>query len=280
MFTVKNRRFGLNLHLPIPSCAYMKLHAAQPIDIWKPIRHLKAHFHSLEEMNVLEEMNAFNMSVVSMPQSHHYTSAAAEAQDARLINCFLDYGVDPKLMRRLQNSCNTASTMYPPAEHMLAPGVVFLIGPVLNNRAFTKDSIRDVDILLLLRTDKESKLRGKIKKQLQTFFLGRDHSWKLVDWDTRRDFLKDSLNHDRGPIHVMTQVAHSGVFDYNRRFESSVDMFSTASVVDTYRLHSSIFAFLMGKPHVISDDSKMRLTLTREAAFQTSEAPRHRSIQG
>jgi hypothetical protein len=64
VFTVKNRRFGLNLHLPIPSCAYMKLHAAQPIDIWKPIRHLKAHFHSLEEMNVLEEMNAFNMSVV------------------------------------------------------------------------------------------------------------------------------------------------------------------------------------------------------------------------
>ena len=76
----------------------------------------------------------------------------------------------------------------------------------------------------------------------------------------------------------MKQVPHSRVFDYNRRIASGVSMLSTASVVVTDRLHCSILAFLMTKPHIILDYSYKKLTRTREVAFQTSEACRQRRI--
>ena len=53
-------------------------------------------------------------------------------------------------------------------------------------------------------------------------------------------------------------------------FRRSIAMFSSSRVVVTDRLHASIFAFLMHKPHVYLDQSYGKIRLTREVAFNTS----------
>ena len=44
-----------------------------------------------------------------------------------------------------------------------------------------------------------------------------------------------------------------GVFDYNTVFRSSIALFTGGKVLITDRLHSSILAFLLHKPHVFID---------------------------
>lgn len=49
-------------------------------------------------------------------------------------------------------------------------------------------------------------------------------------------------------------------------------MFATASIVVTDRLHGSIFAFLMSKPHIFIDQKTLKISRTRNVALGTSEA--------
>ena len=55
-----------------------------------------------------------------------------------------------------------------------------------------------------------------------------------------------------------------------KMFRSSIAMYSSSRVIITDRLHASILAFLLHKPHVFLDQSYGKIRLTREVAFNTS----------
>ena len=53
--------------------------------------------------------------------------------------------------------------------------------------------------------------------------------------------------------------------------KTSMAMFAVGHVLITDRLHASIFAFLLHKPHVFVDQSYCKITNTREVAFDSSK---------
>ena len=59
-------------------------------------------------------------------------------------------------------------------------------------------------------------------------------------------------------------------------FKTSIAMFAGGKVLITDRLHSSILAFLLHKPHIYVDQMYGKIRLTREVAFDTSEKCRNR----
>ena len=67
-----------------------------------------------------------------------------------------------------------------------------------------------------------------------------------------------------------------GKFDYQRMFKSSIAMFSAGQVLITDRLHASILAFLLHKPHVYLDQWYGKIRKTREVAFSASEKCRNK----
>ena len=72
------------------------------------------------------------------------------------------------------------------------------------------------------------------------------------------------------------KVLDEGKFDYQYMFKSSIAMFTGGKVLITDRLHSSIFAFLMHKPHVYVDQMYGKIRRTRAVAFTVSEKCRNR----
>ena len=54
-------------------------------------------------------------------------------------------------------------------------------------------------------------------------------------------------------------------------FKSSIAMFAGGKILITDRLHTSILAFLMHKPHVYVDQMYGKIRKTREVAFEVSE---------
>ena len=62
-----------------------------------------------------------------------------------------------------------------------------------------------------------------------------------------------------------------GNFSYEEMFKSSIAMFAAGKVLITDRLHASILAFLLHKPHVILDQNYGKIKSTREVALNTPE---------
>ena len=67
------------------------------------------------------------------------------------------------------------------------------------------------------------------------------------------------------------QVKDQGKFDYQHMMKTSLAMFAGGRVLITDRLHASILAFLLHKPHVYVDQMYGKITRTREVAFNSSE---------
>ena len=67
------------------------------------------------------------------------------------------------------------------------------------------------------------------------------------------------------------KVLDEGKFDYQKMFKSSMAMLTGGKVLITDRLHSSILAFLMHKPHIYLDQMYGKIRKTREVAFDVSE---------
>ena len=63
---------------------------------------------------------------------------------------------------------------------------------------------------------------------------------------------------------------NEGSYNFDPFFRKTLGLLNTGRVIVTDRLHGSIFAFLMNKPHVILDQSYNKITNTREVAFGVS----------
>ena len=72
------------------------------------------------------------------------------------------------------------------------------------------------------------------------------------------------------------QVKDEGKFDYQKVFKRSLAMFASGKVLITDRLHASILAFLLYKPHVYLDQMYGKISKTREVAFDASEKCRNK----
>ena len=148
-----------------------------------------------------------------------------------------------------------------------------MIGPLEETTVWNKKKEK-VDILFLLRTDHESKYlqyrhNDKIRNILEENPLTSQLSFDLVDWWDTGKYLDTTAKDPAGP-QFEHKVIKEGKFDYMGMFRRSIAMFSSSRVVITDRLHASIFAFLLHKPHVYLDQSYGKIRLTREVAFNTS----------
>ena len=148
-----------------------------------------------------------------------------------------------------------------------------MIGPLVETTVWNKEKEK-VDILFLLRIDQESKYqeyrdRTKIRNILDENPLTSHLSFGLVDWVDSSKYLDTNVKDPAGP-QFEHKVISEGKFNYMAVFRRSIAMYSSSRVVITDRLHASILAFLLHKPHVYLDQSYGKIRLTREVAFNTS----------
>ena len=146
-----------------------------------------------------------------------------------------------------------------------------MIGPLEETTVRNK---KKVDILFLLRSDQESKYlkernRRKIRNILNDNPQTAHMTFDLVDWDSKK-YLDTAVKDPAGPQFEHKVINEGGKFNYMAVFRRSIAMFSNSRVVITDRLHASIFAFLLHKPHIYLDQSYGKIRLTREVAFNTS----------
>ena len=148
-----------------------------------------------------------------------------------------------------------------------------MIGPLEETSVWNKKKEK-VDILFLLRGDQESKYResrdqANIRNILEEDPLSAQLSFDVADWWDNKKYLDLALKDPPGP-QFEHKVLNEGKFDYMAMFRKSIAMFSSSRVVITDRLHASILAFLLHKPHVYLDQTYGKIRLTREVAFNTS----------
>ena len=86
-----------------------------------------------------------------------------------------------------------------------------------------------------------------------------------------RQILRKMRQFQTNHIFYISKVLDEGIFDYQPMFKSSISMFAAGKVLITDRLHASILAFLLHKPHVYVDQSYGKIRKTREVAFDVSE---------
>ena len=156
----------------------------------------------------------------------------------------------------------------------LVPDMAFMIGPLEETSVWTKDIERN-DILFLLRSDHESLFvqhrgKDKLRKILDQTPHTKNLTFHLVDWWDYKNFLNTSVKEPLGPRFEHKVVNEGGKFDFMKMFRGSIAMYNSSRVVITDRLHASIFAFLLHKPHVYLDQSYGKIRRTREVAFNTS----------
>ena len=159
-------------------------------------------------MTSFEELKNAHVQVVGSPQSLHYQNPTAEAHDTAVFNALVASGLNASLGWRQQNSFSKSQKLYPSVNNFLVPDIAFMIGPILNSDVFTRKDAKRVDVLFLLRSDKESMLGNtqKQREQLDKIFGGGAYTWDLVDW-------RDALTSRYAPLSMGHPPAAQPPFD-------------------------------------------------------------------
>ena len=214
------------------------------------------------------------LTVVSMPQSMHYEDGqgdAAAIHDARTIQAAAArIGSANESRKRLiflwrqTNSYEEAELLYPFADNRLVPDIAFWCGPFLHHGTVKGLDRELVDLLLFLRTDKESvfggkdsdfyknpdKLRGMVAEA------GGNLSFRVADWGGSR------------------YLRAIDAAEYKPKIEAAVRLLNTGRVVIADRLHATILSMLSLKPVFYVDQSYAKIRRTLDVAFASSDACR------
>ena len=153
--------------------------------------------------------------------------------------------------------------------------MAFMIGPLQEIDAWRLQDKVKVDILFALRIDKESRYHSKrniksIEAILKSSSATSNLTFEIVDWWDRDRFFNKSAESPGPDLEYPVKYLKNKNFDHMRNFRSSIALMSAGHVVITDRLHTSILAFLLHKPHVYLDQSYGKITRTREVAFRAS----------
>ena len=143
-------------------------------------------------------------TVISLPQSFHYVDKQLEVDDAaqwmKAIAEETNYSdVKDKMVVtwRQHQSYDKGASLYPLLDNRLVPDVAFMIGPLEESYAWSKQK-PIAEIIFLLRIDKESLHSEKrnlkeLRKIIDSNEETRGLSFELVDWwDRKRFFNKNS----------------------------------------------------------------------------------------
>ena len=219
-----------------------------------------------------------NMTIIGMPQSLHYNNNDLKQKEAENLKKIIEQTIGTVqskhqiiLTWRQENSYNEALHLYPFVDNRLVPDIAFMIDPIKNTKYWTIPSTNEVDLLFVLRIDKESMViperrNDAIQNIIDDIQSTNDNiTFRIVDWVDREEFYQPTV-----AATPMQQLNYKGAFDYNSHFASAFSLFSSGKVVITDRLHGSIFAFLSLKPHVFIDQMYEQIQRTRAVAFNSS----------
>jgi len=235
---------------------------------------------TLRRMRSFIQLTKKGKTVIGMPQSFHYQNKVNQTGDATnwMADIAAEYATAESkakmvLTWRQNESYDQAASLYPLVDNRLVPDIAFMIGPVEETFTWSLNKT-NADLIFLLRNDKESRHMGKrnvdkLRQIIDSNDETRGLSFEMVDWWDRGRFFDKTVN-EPGP-ELKYKVLDEGKFDYQYMFKSSIAMFTGGKVLITDRLHSSIFAFLMHKPHVYVDQMYGKIRKTREVAFEVSD---------
>lgn len=219
-------------------------------DVWP-------HFQVFRERII---SNYPNMHIVQLPQSIHFSEELALEKTATVLR----NASHLRLLVRDLESYDLASTRFG-CEVTLCPDMAFALGPL------NRPSIPDLDVLLLLRTDKESVRETALVKDLPA-------GWEQADWIDEDPTLRRrarfdmrvsavlSLNMKR--LSKISRRKHYYEMVTDKRMKRGTELLSRAKFIITDRLHVHIISTLMGIPHCFLDNSYGKI-LRFSTAFDT-----------
>lgn len=214
-----------------------------------------------------------NATIVSFPQSIYYLEKEKEFEDAGKLNQWINETSTASrvvLSFRQENQIESARSFYSLADVRLVPDIAFMIGPLISSKVIwtaeqSVTQVPSVDIIFLLREDKESSIdRTAVERALKILRLSKPSldkkikniTYKISDW---------------GEYERVYKVGRFKEDDAMLKLEAGRNLLSLGKVVVTDRLHSSILALLMHKPHVYIEQSYGKISNTRNTAFAASE---------
>lgn len=196
-------------------------------------------------------------NIVQFPQSLHFGNDRALQTTATALRDAKHF----RLLVRDHESFDLATANFN-CEVTLCPDMAFALGPL------QKIGPRDLKVLLLLRTDKES-----LGTASSDFSLPSD--WWATDWledepDLHRDALRETrLSAVLGlSIRKLTKRSRRNTY-YNllaqKRLDRGVKLLSRAEFIITDRLHVHILSTLLGIPHCYLDNSYGKISRFSDA---------------
>jgi pyruvyl transferase EpsO len=210
-----------------------------------------------------------SVQVVQLPQSVWYNPAQPDLMqnDTERLNA-LRPGL-LSLFVRQHDSLEFARRISPgpgPVRVALSPDVAFMVDPTFPTRA------PEVDVLCLLRRDIEGVLGapgGESAEDTAARVLGpAGLTFRIADWPGDRAML-DAFPVDGASLSQFAEL----------RWRAINAALSQGLVVVTDRLHAGIACVLLGKRHVVLDNSYAKVTGTRAAAFAASPHCSARNLQ-
>jgi len=222
-----------------------------------------------------------NATVISFPQSMYYVKENIQIEDAEKLNQWIetsDTSSKIVLSFRQENQIELARSLYPRADVRLVPDIAFMIGPLLTPKKIWTSSEESLDaptfdILFLLRTDKESS-RGGISVDMALDILRKKSpelgpslenlKYKVTDWGGYKDVY---------PVKKLKEA------DAMLKVEGARNLLALGKVIVSDRLHCSILALLMHKPHVFIEQSYGKISNTRNTAFHVSDHCTNRNLK-
>jgi pyruvyl transferase EpsO len=209
------------------------------------------HHHQFRERMLREWAGR---RLVQLPQTLHFSSAAADDQFARAIERHGKF----HLILRDQRSFEHAKAKYS-CECTLAPDSAFAL-PDLSTT-----TPASIPVLALCRTDAER--RGDAQTAFRT-----DAMIETVDWPKEKGLLDPSHLVGRIGTFSSRHGLRSAVglanwsFDQRawRRLKTGLALLSKGEVIATDRLHAYILALKLGRPFFVSDNSYGKLSAVYE----------------
>ena len=190
-----------------------------------------------------------NMTVISMPSSLFYANKTLETGDAKLWMDNIAKAADQEMSRnniiltwRQNDSYSRGSSLYNLVENRLVPDAAFMIGPLVEKEVWRKIK-KKVDIMFLLRTDKESKYikernTNSLRKLLDSMDESRGFSFHLVDWWDMDKFYNSS-SRQTGPD-FKYQVLQFTTLNWNFFFQMNSSLTNYISDIIVLLLHCPI----------------------------------------
>lgn len=231
------------------------------------------HVHHSRLQSMKELLLESNATIVSFPQSVYYEEKSREADDARKLEGWINQTPTASrvvLSFRQENQIESTKSLYTFADVRLVPDIAFMIGPLLSSRTIWTGEEKNIqapvaDILFLLRKDKESSIDcTSVKSVIRT--LG------ITNPDIKKKLEKITYNvTDWEGYAKVYRVKMFKEDDAMLKVEAGRNLLSLGRVIVTDRLHSSILALLMHKPHVFIEQNYGKISNTRNTAFAASE---------